>query len=133
MTESSRSANANTPTASSQHKGPSSGGPSGGAAKPASRGMSAASEGAGHLTSVVAPVAERTKTAAHTARKSVGTATRHTLGKAAAAWTMVKGRKVVALSAMASTVAVTAGSYAAGRRAGLRRRGPLSRLTGGRL
>ncbi|MET9324195.1 hypothetical protein ABZX75_29115 [Streptomyces sp. NPDC003038] len=133
MTESSRSANSKTSTADSEEKGSSPGRARTGAAKSATRGVSTAAESSGHLTSVVAPVAERTKTVAHTARKSVGSATRHTLGKAAVAWTVVKGRKVIALGAMASTVAVTAGSYAVGRRAGLRRRGPLSRLTGGRL
>ncbi|MFD9334497.1 hypothetical protein ACFWBF_08790 [Streptomyces sp. NPDC060028] len=120
MTESRSSANSETSTANSRERSPSSGRATG-------------TESTGHLTSVAAPAAERTKAAANSARKSLGSATRQTLGKATAAWTVVKARKATALGAGAATVAVTAGSYAVGRRAGLRRRGPLSRLTGGRL
>lgn len=94
---------------------------------------SAAAAGHTGLAAVTAPVAERTKSAAVTARESVGSVSRQTIGKAAVLWTVLKARKAAALIVTAGTTAVATGAFAAGRRTGLRRRGPLSRLAGGRL
>ncbi|MDN3297827.1 hypothetical protein QWM81_28065 [Streptomyces ficellus] len=76
---------------------------------------------------------EKAKAAARTVQSAVGTAAEQTAGKAGVAWTLVKARKAAVAGAGAGVVTVVASSYALGRRSGLRRRGPLSRLTGGRL
>ncbi|MFF5703595.1 hypothetical protein ACFY7H_13965 [Streptomyces sp. NPDC012794] len=80
---------------------------------------------AGTLTALPAPLAERT----HAAVQAV----RGTLGNAGRAWTAIRNRKALAAAAAGGTAAVITSTYAIGRRAGLRRRGPLSRLTGGRI
>ncbi len=49
------------------------------------------------------------------------------------AWTVVAQRKLVAAGVGAGLTAVTAASYAMGRRAGRHTHGPLTRLTGGRI
>lgn len=76
---------------------------------------------------------EKAKSAARTVQSAVSTAAGQTVGKAGVAWTLLKARKAIAAGAGAGVVTVVASSYALGRRAGLRQRGPLSRLTGGRL
>ncbi|EFL12913.1 hypothetical protein [Streptomyces sp. C] len=60
-------------------------------------------------------------------------AVRGSLGRAGWIWTAVRARKAAAAGAATATAAVVTTAYGLGRRAGLRRRGPLSRLTGGRL
>ncbi|MEF2529819.1 MULTISPECIES: hypothetical protein [Streptomyces] len=81
--------------------------------------------GVGTLTALPSQIAEKTTTAAQVLRS--------TAGRAGLLWTLVRARKAVAAGTASGTFALVAASYAAGRRAGLRRRGPLSRLTGGRL
>ncbi|EHN74659.1 hypothetical protein SMCF_5894, partial [Streptomyces coelicoflavus ZG0656] len=49
------------------------------------------------------------------------------------AWTVVTHRKLVAAGVGAGLTAVSAASYAVGRRAGRHTHGPLTRLTGGRI
>ncbi|MEV3988871.1 hypothetical protein AB0J57_08165 [Streptomyces sp. NPDC049837] len=105
-----------------------------GAAKKASttasqsaRGGKEALAGLGEVTT------QKARSAARTVQSAVGTAAGQTVGKAGQAWTLVKARKAIATGAGAGVVTVVASSYALGRRAGLRQRGPLSRLTGGRL
>ncbi|MFE3034798.1 hypothetical protein ACFXKY_24525 [Streptomyces canus] len=78
--------------------------------------------------------------AAQTAAKSVE-AGRQTViaasGQAAAvaktAWTVIAQRKLIAAGVGAGLTALTATSYAAGRRAGRHTLGPITRLTGGRI
>lgn len=70
---------------------------------------------------------------ARTVQRTVGSAAGRAGAKAGIAWTLVKARKAVAAGAGAGVATAVASSYALGRRAGLRQRGPLSRLTGGRL
>ncbi len=70
---------------------------------------------------------------ARTVQRTVGSAAGRAGAKAGTAWSLVKARKAIAAGAGAGVATVVAGSYALGRRAGLRSRGPLSRLTGGRL
>ncbi|MFJ8659558.1 hypothetical protein [Streptomyces sp. NPDC093795] len=77
---------------------------------------------AGTLTALPAPLAEKTLAAVHAVRGTGGTLL-----------TAVRARKAVSGSAAVSAAAVLTGAYALGRRAGLRSRGPVSRLTGGRL
>jgi hypothetical protein len=83
--------------------------------------------GIGDATTRKAAAAART--VQHTAVSAAGTA----VDKAGVVWTVVKARKAVVAGAGTGVATVVAGSYALGRRVGLRQRGPLSRLTGGRL
>lgn len=73
--------------------------------------------------------ADAARTVQRTAASAAGTAAE----TAGAVWTVVKARKAVVAGAGTGVVTAVAGSYALGRRVGLRQRGPLSRLTGGRL
>ncbi|WP_418960861.1 hypothetical protein [Streptomyces tritici] len=79
----------------------------------------------GTLTALPAPVAEKTQAAVHAVRGSVG--------PGGWVWTALRDRKALSGGAAAGTAAALTAAYALGRRAGLRRRGPLSRLTGGRI
>ncbi|MFI6149728.1 hypothetical protein [Streptomyces sp. NPDC051109] len=79
----------------------------------------------GTLTVLPAPLAEKTRVVAQ--------ALRGTVDRAGQLWSAVRARKAVTAGAATGTATLVAASYAVGRRAGLRRRGPLSRLTGGRL
>ncbi|MEV7141983.1 hypothetical protein [Streptomyces tauricus] len=76
---------------------------------------------------------QKAKETARTVQGGVSTAAQQTAGKAGLVWTLLKARKLVAAGAGAGTAAVVLCSYTVGRRAGLRQRGPLSRLSGGRL
>ncbi|WP_128374613.1 hypothetical protein [Streptomyces cavernae] len=76
---------------------------------------------------------EKAREAARTVQGTVASAAGQTVGKAGLAWTLLKARKVAAAAAGAGTATVVLCSYTLGRRAGLRQRGPLSRLSGGRL
>ncbi|MEU0273283.1 hypothetical protein [Streptomyces sp. NPDC006307] len=73
------------------------------------------------------------RTVQRTAVSAASTAAERAAGTAGVVWTVVKARKAVVAGAGASVATAVAGSYVLGRRAGLRQRGPLSRLTGGRL
>jgi hypothetical protein len=85
------------------------------------------------LVSLGGAASEKAKETARTVQGTVVSAAEQTVGKVGVAWTLLKARKVVAAAAGAGTATVVLCSYAVGRRAGLRQRGPLSRLTGGRL
>ncbi|MFD3309725.1 hypothetical protein [Streptomyces sp. NPDC058694] len=76
---------------------------------------------------------QKAREAARTVQGTVSSAAQQTIGKAGTAWTLLKARKVLAVAAGAGTATVVLCSYTLGRRAGLRRRGPLSRLSGGRI
>lgn len=74
------------------------------------------------LAALRAPIAEKGLAAVHAVR-----------GGGARLWTAVRVRRAaVGGTIMGAAVALT-GAYALGRRTGLRSRGPLSRLTGGRI
>ncbi|MEU8776843.1 hypothetical protein [Streptomyces sp. NPDC048606] len=79
----------------------------------------------GVLAALPAPFAEKTAAATEAVRGSVG--------KTGWVWSAIGARKAVTAGAVTVTAAVVTTAYALGRRAGLRRRGPLSRLTGGRV
>ncbi|MEW2635105.1 hypothetical protein AB0903_26525 [Streptomyces sp. NPDC048389] len=76
---------------------------------------------------------QKAATAARTVQRTAVSAAGTAAGKAGVVWTLVKERKAVVAGAGTGVATVVAGSYALGRRVGLRQRGPLSRLTGGRL
>jgi hypothetical protein len=114
------------------------------ATAPASRTSRAASDRAGDAASAAKAGAQRSAQAAngavHTAAKGVAAgrqAVVTTSGRFAAtaktAWTVVAQRKLVAAGVGAGITAVSAASYAVGRRAGRHTLGPLTRLTGGRI
>jgi len=101
-----------------------------------SAGEAAAAVGHGSKEAVVSlggAASEKAREAARTVQGTVSSAAQQTIGKAGMAWTLLKARKVVVAVAGAGTATVVLCSYTLGRRAGLRRRGPLSRLSGGRL
>ncbi|CAM5278112.1 hypothetical protein STENM36S_09081 [Streptomyces tendae] len=113
-------------------------------AAPAARAGQAAAGKAGDAASAAKAGARRSAEAANgavqTAAKSVAAgrqAVATTSGQVAAtaktAWTVVAHRKLVAAGVGAGLTAVTAASYAMGRRAGRHTHGPLTRLTGGRI
>ncbi|MFF3348975.1 hypothetical protein [Streptomyces sp. NPDC002779] len=66
-------------------------------------------------------------------RKAVVTASGQAVALATTAWTLIANRKLVAAGVGAGLSAVTATSYLAGRRAGRRTLGPITRMTGGRI
>ncbi|MFF0587014.1 hypothetical protein ACFYWD_13695 [Streptomyces sp. NPDC003781] len=66
-------------------------------------------------------------------RQAVATTSGQVAATAKTAWTVVTHRKLVAAGVGAGLTAVTAVSYAMGRRAGRHTHGPLTRLTGGRI
>ncbi|MEU9981171.1 hypothetical protein [Streptomyces sp. NPDC050856] len=92
-----------------------------------------AREGKDKLSVIGGATTEKARSAARGVQATVGSAAGRAVGKVGVAWTLVKARKAVVAGAGAGVATVVASSYALGLRSGLRRRGPLSRLTGGRL
>ncbi|CAL9342490.1 hypothetical protein SUDANB43_00296 [Streptomyces sp. enrichment culture] len=66
-------------------------------------------------------------------RQAVATTSGQVAATARTAWTALAQRKLVAAGIGAGLTAVSAASYAVGRRAGRHTHGPLTRLTGGRI
>ncbi|AVH98829.1 MULTISPECIES: GvpL/GvpF family gas vesicle protein [Streptomyces] len=77
---------------------------------------------AGTLTALPAPLAEKTLAAVHAVR-----------GTGGLVWNAVRTRKALTGGTAAFGAAALTGAYALGRRTGTRSRGPLTRLTGGRI
>lgn len=107
------------------------------ATAPAGRAADNAAGKAGDAASATASGAER---AAQSAAKGVEAGRRAvvaTSGQVAAgaktAWTVIANRRMVAAGAAAGLTALTAASYAVGRRAERHTHGPLTRMTGGRI
>ncbi|MEV8531777.1 hypothetical protein [Streptomyces sp. NPDC051211] len=84
-----------------------------------------ADDTAGTVTALPAPLAEKTAAAAK--------AVRGTVGRAGLIWTAVRARKALTAGAATAGAALLTTVYTLGHRAGRRRRGPISRLTGGRV
>ncbi|MEU6474138.1 hypothetical protein ABZ927_29745 [Streptomyces massasporeus] len=114
------------------------------ATAPASQAAKGAADKAGEAASAAKSGAERSaetaKSAAQTAakgveagRQAVVTASGHVATTAKTAWTVIAHRKLVAAGVGAGLTALSAASYAVGRRAGRGTHGPLTRLTGGRI
>ncbi|CAL9349401.1 hypothetical protein [Streptomyces sp. NPDC057838] len=110
----------------------------------ASQAAKGAADKAGDATSAAKSGVERStetaKTAARTAakgveasRQAVVTASGHVAATAKTAWTVIAHRKLVAAGVGAGLTALSAASYAVGRRAERGAHGPLTRLTGGRI
>ncbi|MGW4150427.1 hypothetical protein ACWEFQ_28485, partial [Streptomyces albogriseolus] len=66
-------------------------------------------------------------------RRAVVTASGQVAAGAKTAWTVIANRRLVAAGAAAGLTALTAASYAVGRRAERQGHGPLTRMTGGRI
>ena len=114
------------------------------ATAPASQAAKGATGKAGEAASAAKSGAERSaetaKTAAQTAakgveagRQAVVTASGHVATTAKTAWTVIAHRKLVAAGVGAGLTALSAASYAVGRRAERGAHGPLTRRTGGRI
>ncbi|MEU3026892.1 hypothetical protein ACPCBC_13465 [Streptomyces incarnatus] len=84
---------------------------------------------AGAGAAVVRGTAERVQAG----RQAVVAASGHAVGAARTAWTVVAKRKAIAAGAGVGLSALGVLSYLAGRRAGRRTQGPITRLTGGRI
>ncbi|MEU7067811.1 hypothetical protein ACIGQE_31715 [Streptomyces sp. NPDC053429] len=125
MTESENSTNS-TSTAGSSANGTKARSWTAGAAREGAKAVSDAVSGtAGAFTALPAPLAEKTAAAAQALRGSVG--------RAGWVWPAIRDRKGVAAGVVTVGAAAVTTAYTLGRRSGLRRRGPLSRLTGGRI
>ncbi|MER7490796.1 hypothetical protein ABTY20_33940, partial [Streptomyces sp. NPDC126497] len=66
-------------------------------------------------------------------RRAVVATTGQVAAGAKTAWTVIANRRLVAAGAAAGLTALTAASYAVGRRAERHTHGPLTRMTGGRI
>ncbi|MCX5053980.1 MULTISPECIES: hypothetical protein [unclassified Streptomyces] len=114
------------------------------ATAPASQAADKAAEKSDDVTSAAVDTAERTAGTAnavvHSAaehvqagRQAVIAASGQAVAFAKTAWTLIANRKVLAAGVGAGVSALGATSYLAGRRAGRRTHGPITRLTGGRI
>ncbi|MFF8171967.1 hypothetical protein [Streptomyces chartreusis] len=114
------------------------------ATAPASKAADKAADKAGDAASAAAGAAERTAKAttsvAHTAaqrveagRMAVVSASGQAAAFAKSTWTLIANRKILAAGVGAGLTALSAMSYAAGRRSGRRTLGPITRMTGGRI
>ncbi|PZH20174.1 hypothetical protein C1I97_01775 [Streptomyces sp. NTH33] len=95
----------------------------------ASAAVDAAGRTAGMSTAVVHSAAERVQAG----RQVVIAASGQAVAFAKTAWTLIAHRKLLAAGVGAGLSALGATSYLAGRRAGRRTHGPITRLTGGRI
>lgn len=118
------------------------------ATAPASRGAKKAAARADDVTSAAKDGTERAAGTAAEAvtgvahagaekldagRRAVVAASGQVAATAKTAWTVIAQRKLVAVAVGTGLTAVSAASYAVGRRAGRPAQGPLTRLTGGRI
>ncbi|WP_217139796.1 hypothetical protein [Streptomyces sp. AC627_RSS907] len=114
------------------------------ATAPASRAGQAASGKAADAASAAKAGARRSAEAANGAvrtaakgaeagRQAVVATSGQVAATAKTAWTVIAHRKLVAAGLGAGITALSAASYAVGRRAGRHTHGPLTRLTGGRI
>ncbi|MER5449528.1 hypothetical protein ABT052_02325 [Streptomyces sp. NPDC002766] len=91
--------------------------------------VGAAERTAGASTAVVHGAAERVQAG----RQAVIAASGQAVAFAKTAWTLIAQRKLLAAGVGAGLSALGTTSYLAGRRAGRRTEGPITRLTGGRI
>lgn len=106
----------------------------------AKRASAKADDAASAVKSGAERSAEATSAAVQTAakgveagRQAVVTASGHVAATAKTAWTVIAHRKLVAAGVGAGLTALSAASYAVGRRAERHAYGPLTRMTGGRI
>ncbi|MFJ3623022.1 hypothetical protein ACIPSH_33460 [Streptomyces iakyrus] len=104
-----------------------------GAAGKAGEAASAAKSGAQRSTETAKAAAQTAAKGVEAGRQAVVTASGHVATTAKTAWTVIAHRKLVAAGVGAGLTALSAASYAVGRRAERGAHGPLTRLTGGRI
>ncbi|WP_405621204.1 hypothetical protein [Streptomyces sp. NBC_01508] len=83
--------------------------------------------------SAAAKVRRTTGTVAHRAKASSAGAASTATTTAATAWTAIKRRKAVSAGTAAGVLSLAGAAFALGRRTARAGRGPLTRLTGGRI
>lgn len=94
---------------------------------------SAAKDGAGRAAGATTTAAYAGAEKLEAGRRAVVTASGRVAATARTAWTLIARRRLVAVAVGTGLTAVSATSYALGRRAGRPAQGPLTRLTGGRI
>jgi hypothetical protein len=104
-----------------------------GAAGKADEAASAVKSGAERSTETAKAAAQTAAKGVEAGRQAVVTASGHVATTAKTAWTVIAHRKLVAAGVGAGLTALSAASYAVGRRAERGAHGPLTRLTGGRI
>ncbi|MFF7871250.1 hypothetical protein ACFZCT_33075 [Streptomyces qaidamensis] len=104
-----------------------------GAAGKAGEAASAVKSGAERSTETAKAAAQTAAKGVEAGRQAVVTASGHVATTAKTAWTVIAHRKLVAAGVGAGLTALSAASYAVGRRAERGAHGPLTRLTGGRI
>jgi hypothetical protein len=111
--------------------------PASGAAKAAagkaSDAASAARAGTERAAGAAAQAAQTAAKGVEAGRQAVVATTGQVAATARTAWTVIAQRKAVAAGVGAGLTALTAASYAVGRRSARHTHGPLTRLTGGRF
>ncbi len=104
-----------------------------GAAGKAGDAASAATSGAERAARAATGPAQSAVKGVEAGRRAVVTASGQVAAGAKTAWTVIANRRLVAAGAAAGLTALTAASYAVGRRAERQGHGPLTRMTGGRI
>ncbi|MFJ8532071.1 hypothetical protein [Streptomyces sp. NPDC093591] len=99
----------------------------------ASAAADTAGRSAGRAAEVTTKVAHTAAERVESGRQAVVAASGQAVALAKTAWTVIADRKVLVAGLGAGLTALGATSYAAGRRAGRRTLGPITRLTGGRI
>ncbi|MEU4656470.1 hypothetical protein AB0G32_21420 [Streptomyces sp. NPDC023723] len=94
---------------------------------------SAASSGAERAAGAATAAAQSAAKGVEAGRQAVIATTGQVAGVAKTAWTVIAHRKVIAAGVGAGLTALTAASYAVGRRSAHHAHGPVTRLTGGRI
>jgi hypothetical protein len=104
-----------------------------GAASKATDAASAAASGTERAARAANGAAQSAVKGVDAGRRAVVTASGQVAAGAKTAWTVIANRRLVAAGAAAGLTALTAASYAVGRRAERHTHGPLTRMTGGRI
>nr|WP_078969460.1 hypothetical protein [Streptomyces cyaneogriseus] len=102
-------------------------------ASAADEAASAARTGARRPAEVASGAAQTAAKGVEAGRRVLATVPGRVTTTAQTAWTVIAHRKLVAAGAAAGVTALSAASYAVGRRSARRTLGPLTRLTGGRI
>ncbi|GAB2755502.1 hypothetical protein GCM10027072_61840 [Streptomyces bullii] len=103
------------------------------AAAKAGDGVSAAKGGAERSAELASGAMQTAAKGVEAGRQAIVTASGQVAATAKTAWTVIAERKLVAAGVGAGLTALSAASYAVGRRAERQAYGPLTRLTGGRI
>ncbi|WP_425246185.1 hypothetical protein [Streptomyces sp. NEAU-NA10] len=103
------------------------------AATKADDAASATRNGVERATGATAGAAHNAARGVEAGRQAIVATSGQVAATAKTAWTVIAQRKLVAAGVGAGLTALTAASYAVGRRSGRHTHGPITRLTGGRI